>query len=302
MGMKIRKILIGSLILFGGLISSSLHAGEAFKDCEDCPTMVPIEPGSFMMGSHEGYDDEKPVHQVNIAYKFAVGKYEVTRAQYRAFIEKSGYRSSQSCKTYTSSFKSDYSWEYWKMQPSMSWENPGFQQGDRHPVTCVSWDDAKAYVTWLSRETGLKYRLLSEAEWEYVARAGSKEAYSFGTKDFKLCQHGNGATGNAFKWGNYDCGERNIFTAEVGTLKVNPFGIHDLYGNVMEWVDDCFYEDNYLHAPRDGSPQKQLHCGWRHLRGGSWIGWAKFMTSTARFRYKKDEAAWDRGIRVARDF
>ena len=205
--------------------------------------MVSIPGGTFRMGdlSGEGDDSEKPAHMVTIK-PFKLGKYEVTVGQFRRFAEATGYRTeaernadgNQGCAIFhnlTSRFR-----------PDTSWRNPGFSVEDNHPVVCVSWSDAQAFVGWLNSETDGKFRLPSEAEWEYAARAGSTTKYHFGNDESQLCRYSNHAdasTGLISK--NESCsdgvGER---TAEVGLYRPNSFGLYDMHGNVWEWVEDCW--------------------------------------------------------------
>ncbi len=207
--------------------------GEKFRDCAECPEMVVVPAGSFEMGSpqsEEGRDgDEGPAHRVTIAQPFAVGVYEVTLAEWEACAAEGG------CGGY---------------RP----DDEGWGRGER-PVIGVNWDDAQAYVSWLSGKTGKEYRLLSEAEWEYAARAGTVTRYSFGD---------NITPSQA----NYeDSGHRQ--TVPVGSYRPNGFGLYDMHGNVSEWVQDCWH-DSYEGAPRDGSAWESGDCSDRVLRGGSW--------------------------------
>ena len=209
----------------GSVRAAALKKGPAFRvshvfrDCPECPEMVVVPAGNFMMGS-TAYEREVPQHRrVNIPRPFAVGKYEVTFAEWDACVAGGG------CNGY---------------RPG----DGGWGRG-RRPVIYVSWRDAKSYVEWLSRKTGERYRLLSEAEWEYVARAGTI------------------STDQA----NYD-GRRR--TVHVGTFPANDFGLHDVHGNVWEWVEDCWH-DNYSGAPTDGSAWTSGgDCNMRMSRGGSW--------------------------------
>jgi len=210
--------------------------GSSFGDCSECPEMVVIPPGSFRMGELHGsvYVWEKPVHAVHIGYSFAVGKFEVTFAEWAACVSGGG------CEGYRL-------------------EDLGWGRG-RRPAINVSWEDAKAYVKWLSRETGKTYRLLSEAEWEYAARGGTETRYPWGNSI---------GSGNA----NCDgCGSQwdDQLTAPAGSFSPNSFGLHDMHGNVFEWVEDCWH-GNYDGAPTDGSAWTSSGpCGVRVLRGGSW--------------------------------
>ena len=207
--------------------------GRRFNDCPACPEMVVVPTGSFMMGSpssEKGRDsDEGPQHQVSIAQPFAVGVYEVTFAEWDACVSVGG------CNGYGPADR-------------------GWGRGQR-PVIDVSWNDAQAYVKWLSNKTGKRYRLLSEAEWEYVARAGTETPFHFGTTI---------STDQA----NYNRNHR-AQTVEAGSFPSNGYGLHDVHGNVDEWVQDC-WNDSYLGAPTDGSAWTSGDCSGRVLRGGSW--------------------------------
>lgn len=154
--------------------------GTVFRDCADCPEMVVIPPGSFVMGSPEGEtgrdEDEGPQRTVTISYSFAAGRHEVTRGQYAQFLRESGHTPAAGNCWYwdgdEGGAKND--------DASKVWHSPGFAQGDDHPVVCVSWDDAKVYAAWLARKAGRTYRLLTEAEWEYAARSGSSTTRPWG--------------------------------------------------------------------------------------------------------------------------
>ena len=245
------------IILFLSLptivFADTYRVGDTFRDCATCPEMVVVPSGSFMMGSPADEpnreDNEGPQHRVTISKPFAVGKYGVTRGQFTAFVDATGYDAGNSCWIWDGS--------QWR-EGSNNWRNPGFTQSDTHPVVCVSWNDAKAYIDWLSKKTGQNYRLLSEAEWEYVARAGTTTPYHFGDIIFP-------------SQANY--GGNNSGTVEVGSYPANAFGLHDVHGNVWEWVEDCWH-DNYNGAPSDGSAWiNDCHDDGkdrRVLRGGSW--------------------------------
>ena len=239
--------------------------GTKFRDCPECPELVVVPPGSFMMGSpasEEGrWGDEGPVHRVMIAEPFAVGVHEVTRGEFARFVSATG-RSMGDCST------------YWGVESSgRHWRSPGFRQGDDHPVVCVDWDDVRAYVSWLSRETGQRYRLLSESEWEYVARAGTSTARYWGESESGQCRYANGADLTAGRrhdgWTVAECDDGHYATAPVGSFSANEFGLHDVHGNVWEWVEDC-WNASYAGAPGDGSAWESGDCSGRVLRGGSW--------------------------------
>ena len=285
--------------------------GREFRDCDDCPEMVVIPAGSFRMGCVSGSDDcsdrERPVRDVEVA-SFALAKYEVTRGQFAAFAAATGHQA-RGCRVYAwqvRRFGRDR-WE-WRTDEQASWREPGFDQRDNEPVICVSWEDAQAYVRWLSAETGQAYRLPSEAEWEYAARAGTTTSFHWGASGSAHCAHGNAADRSAertftrqeFRWSFSDCTDGAARTALVGSFAANGFGLHDMAGNVWEWVEDCWH-DNYAGAPRDGSAWTSGgDCGRRVLRGGSWNRDPALLRSA--LRYWVDAGARNdvNGFRVSR--
>ena len=239
------------------------------RDCPECPEMVVVPAGSFEMGSPSGeegrYDDEGPVHRVTMARPIAVGVHEVTRGEFARFVSATGRSMGNSCWTYEGG-------EY-EERSGRDWRNPGFGQTDEHPVVCVNWEDARAYARWLSGETGEEYRLLSEAEWEYVARAGTEMARYWGESESGQCRYANGADRTAKRhnsgWTTVDCDDGHYRTAPVGSYEANGFGLRDVLGNVWEWVEDC-WDGSYAGAPSDGSAWTSGDCGESVLRGGSW--------------------------------
>ena len=214
----------------------SHRAGETFQDCANCPEMVVVPAGSFQMGSPSGeegrYDDEGPLHRVSVEQSFAVGEYEVTFAEWDACVSAGG------C--------------------SHRPEDEGWGHGSR-PVINVSWDDAQEYVRWLSRETGHEYRLLSEAEWEYAARAGTQTARHWGDG---IGHNNANCDGCGSRWDDEQ-------TAPVGSFAPNDFGLHDMLGNVWEWTLDCWH-DNYSGAPSHAVAWSGSNGCSRVYRGGSW--------------------------------
>jgi formylglycine-generating enzyme required for sulfatase activity len=235
-------------------------AGEFIRDCQGCGEMVVLPAGSFDMGSNVEY--ENPVHRVTIAKPFAIGRYEVTFDEWDRCVEEKG------CK-----YQAD---------------DRGWGRGNR-PVINVSWLDAKEFVAWLSQKTGQTYRLPSEAEWEYAARAGVNTPFWWGRDVGSRqanCRECNTGTGQQ--------------TQPVGSYNPNPFGIYDTAGNAAEWVEDC-WNDNFRGAPRDGSAWLAGQCRLRVLRGGAFDSQGKYVRSTARFRYDTDVRYSANGFRVVRE-
>ncbi len=257
-----------------------------FRDVEEawCPEMVVLPAGGFLMGStnkEEGrFGDEGPQHRVTIG-RFALGRYPVTVGEYRRFAEASGHRHDGGIAVWTGSD--------WKGDASKSWRDPGFVQTDRHPVIGVSWRDATAYCEWLEVQTEERYRLPSEAEWEYACRAGTTTRYFFGDSITP-------------KNANYN--ESKIEkTTEVGAYPPNPWGLYDMHGNVWEWVEDVWH-DSYNGAPTDGSAwtdgEGKDSSSDRVIRGGSWYGIPRYLRSALRYRVEPDIRSNVLGFRVAR--
>jgi formylglycine-generating enzyme required for sulfatase activity len=260
-------------------------APEKPKAQELVPEMVRIAPGDFEMGSPPEEDgritSEGPRHRVTIKYSFEVGKYDVTRDEYAAFVSDTKRPDGASCDVHNGTA--------FHKTAGRGWRDPGFTQTGRDPVVCVSWDDARAYVKWLSGKTGKPYRLLSESEWEYAARAGTTTTYYWGD--------GVGS-GNA----NCDgCGSQWDYkqTSPAGSFAPNAFGLYDMLGNVWQWTADC-WNNSYIGAPGSGSSWQNGACGMRMLRGGSWA----FDTLDTRVAFRYGEFAGFRsssyGFRIAR--
>lgn len=242
-------------------LPGGLKAGDKLRDCPDCPQLVVIASGRFDMGSSQGRKDEQPVHSVTIAHGFALGVFEVTLGEWDVCLREGDCRYSPERK-------------------------PG---DERIPVHNVSWDDAQQYTRWLSNKTHADYRLPTEAEWEYAARAGSKTNYWWGDKpghNEANCK---------------DCGSQwdDREPAPVGSFRANPFGLYDVHGNVWEWTADC-WNDNYGGAPSDGSAWSQGDCIARVLRGGSWKLDTEYMRVSRRSRYDRDVRYYLHGFRIAK--
>lgn len=248
----------------GSVDRKCLKPGDEFTDCDGCPAMVVVPSGSFTMGSprseNERSDDEGPQHEVIIARPFAVGKFEVTFEEWDACVKDGG------CGGY---------------RP----EDAGWGRG-RRPVVNVSWDDAQAFVKWLSGESGVAYRLLSEAEWEYAARAGTTTAYATGASISTAEANFNNTLGG---------------TAVVGSYDGNDFGLHDMHGNVWEWVQDC-YEDSYKGAPNGRTARKDTSGCTFVYRGGSWFNDPAVLRSAVRGGDTPGGRGSHLGFRLARTF
>lgn len=230
------------------------------------PEMVRIPAGKFLMGSNDGDSDERPVHEVTIGYEFEIGKYPVTFDEYDVFAK-----------------------DAQRKLPG----DGGWRRGNR-PVINVSWNDAQDYVQWLSKQTGKKYRLPTEAEWEYAARAGTQTRYWWGDD---IGRNNANCDGCGSEWDKQQ-------TAPVGSFKANAFGLHDTAGNVWEWTQDCWHA-NYNNAPNDGSAWLDKDgddCSRRVIRGGSWDYYPQFLRSADRYWDYSDAAYIGLGFRIARDF
>lgn len=270
------------------------------------PPMVSIPAGSFLMGSDSGRDNEQPLHQVSVP-AFQMGKYEVTVAEFRRFIEATGHQTTNSC-----IHRIGQRW-FGSGPKDGSWDNNIYSENEFNPVVCISRQDAVAYTKWLSKQSGKMYRLPTEAEWEYTVRAGTNTPYFFGDdKDLtNACQYANlsdldaQALSEELYEASYNegytitpCHDGEVIISVVGLYKPNPFGVHDLLGNVVERLADC-YQDNYHGAPTDGSAVVKEHCESYVARGGSWH-WEAF-TSSHRMSMKDDFIAALEGFRLALD-
>ncbi|WP_368412617.1 SUMF1/EgtB/PvdO family nonheme iron enzyme [Dongia sp.] len=282
-------------------LPSGMKAGSVIKDCPTCPELVAVAPGSFTMGAQNGEDGasdaEYPQTTITIA-PFAIGRYEVTKGEFAAFVKAAGYRPSKSCWGQTSGGK-------WDFIQGNDWQNPSFDQQDNEPVVCVSAADADAYVKWLSKVSGLRYRLPSEAEWEYAARAGSAGLYYWGDDSDDFCSNGNiadEAAGRHFDgWRTIDCDDQNVFTAPVGSFRPNAFGLYDVLGNVGEWVGDC-WNDDLEGIGTNGKARRSGNCNSQVVRGTGWdsvIGQARLAVRTS---VDTSKAYLFDGFRVARGF
>jgi formylglycine-generating enzyme required for sulfatase activity len=256
----------------------ALKPKDTFSECANCPQMVVVPAGSFTMGSPSDekgrYPDESPQHYVTFARPFAVGKFAVTFDGWDA------------CQADTVACNAE---------GVKSPDDKGYKPSDagwgrgRRPVINVNWYDAMTYVAWLSKKTGKPYRLLTEAEWEYAARAGTQTAYPWGND---IGKNNANCDGCGSQWDRKQ-------TAPVGSFAANQFGLYDMLGNVFEWVEDCWH-DNYKGAPSDGSVWSSADCGRFVVRGGSWLNVPQLLRSAQRLRYSPDYRVNKLGFRVGR--
>jgi formylglycine-generating enzyme len=276
-------------------------------------TLLRIPAGTFRMGSNESLarlqkayplvererlealKDEAPVHTVRISRAFYMGRTEVTVGQFRRFLQASGYvPESQADGTGGYGYNADYDPEkstrgdaFEGRDPRYSWQNPGFAQDDRHPVVNITWNDAQALATWLSQQEGRHYRLPTEAEWEYAARAGTRTRYHSGDDPLSLLKVANTFDASAKPlWpqfaANALAGDDDFaFTAPVASFQPNAFGLYDMHGNAWEWTNDLYGEDYYAHSPRT-DPQGPKEGNVYVRRGGSWHTWALYARTSYR--------------------
>jgi formylglycine-generating enzyme required for sulfatase activity len=303
------SVILGRVAV-AGPEEKTVQAGQAFRDCSDCPEMVVIPAGSFLMGSSAAETardveavvprnefayakkemaSEQPQHSVNINQPFALGKYRVTRGEFASFVRETGYSAGTGCTLWID--------HKYPVSPDAGWQNPGFPQTDRDPVVCVSWRDAKAYIAWLNAKFLGRipavgdgpYRLPSEAEWEYAARSGTRTSRWWGD----LIEVGNAnCDGCGSAWDKRQ-------TSPSGSFQTNPFGLSDVLGNAWEWTEDCWNE-TYVGAPGDGSAWTSGVCDSHVMRGGSWTNRPWVLRSALR----SDGTAYRRtnyiGFRVAK--
>ena len=240
---------------------SAKAAGGELHDCPACPVLVSLTPGPYTMGSNTSDPSEKPAHRVSLSTPFAIGKYEVTVAQWKACAD------AGTCARLSQEVAAD----------------------PNAPARDVSWDDVQQYLKWLGAASGKVYRLPSEAEWEYAARGGTATAYWWGaqmTQGKANCK---------------ECGapSHNEGPAPVGSFAANPYGLYDMNGSVWEWVADCWH-NSYKDAPADGRVWDGPNCSARVIRGGSWREGAPYMVSSTRFKYDASVRHSQNGFRVAR--
>ena len=266
-------------------------SGERFRDCPDCPDMVVVPAGTFVMGSpadepERAAERENQV-RVTIARPFAVGAFAVTRGEFGAFAGATGHKPDGGCYFWTGTT--------WEERQDKSWRDPGFPQDDRHPVLCVSLADAHAYVGWLSAMTGKAYRLPSETEREYVTRAGTMTPFWWGPSISTAQANYNGEMASVLG----SKGEWRQTTLPVDSFRPNPWGIYNAHGNVWDWTADCWNESN-AGNPGDGTARADGDCRWRVARGGAWNYSPADLRSAFRYWNEPGNRSSVQGFRVVR--
>jgi formylglycine-generating enzyme required for sulfatase activity len=285
---------------------SHAMARARFRDCEECPEMVILPSGRFVMGAAPGEEDEEdmdpadrgrssPQVPVSIARSFAIGRFEVTRGEYAAFVRDAGEAPPTTCNAIEGGSM--------VARQGLSWRDPGFAQDPGHPVVCVSWHDAQRYVEWLSRRSGKPYRLPRESEWEYAARGGHAASRPWGGGREAACEHANildvagmRVLRRVVVSGAAPCEDQSGYTAPVGRYRANAFGLHDMIGNAWEWVAECWTASLSVRDVRS-----DLGCAERSMRGGAWLTFPEDARPAFRASYPADKRAFHIGFRVVRD-
>ncbi len=292
---------------------------KRIKDCADCPSMVVVPGGRFLIGSPASepgrHKVEGPQRTLDIA-PLAVSETEITRKQFAAFVRATRRTLPPGCDTHGDGTDGN-----WDSIPTASWSNPGFAQADSHPVVCVTWQDASDYAAWIASRTGQPYRLLREAEWEYAARGGTITAFYWGNQEDAACRYANGGDRSLTRalptWSiaiakaqqEREMGARILkcddgagFTSAVGQFRPNAFGLRDMTGNVWEWVADCHEPGGYERLSADGRLPAADTCEKHRARGGSWDDYPIDLRSARRTSgLKLSSRRNDTGFRIARD-
>ena len=279
-------------------VSAIPAPNQVFRDCPTCPLMKALEPGRFQQGAPVDEPGatplEQPEHRVSIAYPFGIGVNEVTVADFKEFIDATA-RKISGCEVYDAS---------WHQRADRSWNDVGYSQTSSNPVACVSWRDANDYAQWLSQKTGRRYRLPSASEWEYAARAGSAAQSPWAASPATACSYANVADRTAESeypgWKVQPCGDGYVHSAPVGSFAANAYGLHDMLGNVSEWVQDCWH-DNYTNAPTNGAAWMDGDCARRETRGGSWFTDPTYVRVAARNRFDESRRSSSVGFRLVRE-
>lgn len=311
-GMQGTVMAVFHRVAMAALVLASTQADSAsYRDCTDCPRLVVVPAGEARIGSTPeelaaaNVSDrmaprELPPRRVRFV-AFALGVYPVTRGEFAAFVAATGHQPVAGCTVPKPEA------EGFAVDPALSWRSPGFVQDDSHPVVCVSHNDATAYASWLARTTGKPYRLASEAEWEYAARAGFDRDRWWEGDAASVCRFVNGSDHSRAavrrSVGGEDsvapCDDGWVYTAKVDAFPLSPWGL-SMIGNVREWVADCWVE-THDGAPLDASPRQAQPCDYRALKGSSFDYPAAHLRAPTRYRYPQETRYPNIGFRIARD-
>jgi formylglycine-generating enzyme required for sulfatase activity len=280
--------------------ATGVGRGFVFQDCELCPELVVVPAGRFDMGGAGGEEGrpEGPVRAIQVA-SFAMGRFEISNAHFQSFVRATRYRVESGCHRQQDVLAAD---------ANLSWLDPGFDRrpAPNEPVVCINWHDAQAYVTWLSALTGRRYRLPTEAEWEYIARQDASAGSDWSEDSTALCPLANvldasGRAAGQFPWPSANCDDGFPGTAPVGSFPAGSFGIHDIGGNVSEWAEDC-YQAPYPPGPLDGGAVLGgADCEFRSVRGGGWATGPSRLHPSFRGRDRADARYPFLGFRVVRE-
>lgn len=299
------RVLLLAIVALGGCTQMST------RDCAHCPEMVVVPAGLAILGAAADDrfhgPDELPARRFAIHRPFAVSRYEITRDQYDAFVRATNRPVGGDCLT---DRRKRGDWQY---DAATTFRDPGFAQAGDHPVACVNWEEAQAYVAWLNTQTDGGYRLLSELEWEYVARGGATQnlVYPWGNDSGQGCPFANlfdrtalaayaGMDTSGYKvFDPMDCDDGVLNTSPAGSKMPNAFGVYDIIGNVQEWVEDC-YGASHDQLSESGLPPTQGECARRLVKGGSWGTLAHNARIAERVAYPATHRDDSIGIRVAR--
>jgi formylglycine-generating enzyme required for sulfatase activity len=302
--------------LLAGCVSNSTDTDErAFRDCDGCPEMVWLAAGSYLMGTAEQdrlidprtgkpATNDGPQHRVSLVNDFAIGRHEVTVEQFATFVAATGHETVDRCME----FSKENSFE---IRKDIDWGNTGFPQSPDQPVVCISYYDAAAYADWLAERSGKNYRLPTEAEWEYAARAGATGPYYWGSSEQQACGYANVRSAGADTISKrqaaadrdvgFPCDDGYRQSSPSGSFKANAFNLYDMQGNAWEWVSDCNHKD-YTGAPTDGSAwleESGKECRFGIIRGGSFLNLTERSSVTVRAGRPRGGAATNMGFRVA---
>lgn len=297
-------VILGVVSALSPMSSAIAADAKVVRDCADCPEMIVIPPGTFQMGRDDGEPEryEGPVRTVTIKHRFAVGKYEITIGDFQKFVAATGFKTLPGCMQWDG--KSAY------FDKTATWDNPKLPGplSPQWPVVCVTWYEAKAYTDWLSKLSNRPYRLLSEAEWEYVASEGKGQMYPWGPTPDGGCPTTNMYDHSAVRAGlnrpatAANCDDGQPYVANVGSRAPNAFGVHDINGNIWEWIEDCYVMPYPSTEGLDGRPVvTQPECYRHGNRGGSWTSDAARHRVTFRGRDPGFLRSQSFGFRVARD-